>query len=152
MSENTEPENTEEAESRVGQLSIVRKAQSRYLVNESDSPIERLQYSTAAFAENYVSSVPTYEIESIPARSGVEIEEVDRYEDGFIMWQIGEVDWEDGTEYRGTLKLTEKKGTTVNWSEAQREKTEIGEPTPPQMIDDDDPDLPPIIGEDHDEE
>ncbi|MCS3635892.1 hypothetical protein GGP57_003237 [Salinibacter ruber] len=136
MSENTEPENTEEAESRVGQLRIVRKGQSRYLVNESHSPIGRLRYSTAAFGKNYVSSVPTYEIESIPARSGVKIEEVDRYEDGLIMWQIGEVDWEDGTEYRGTMKLTEKKGTAVNWSSVEREKIEIGEPTPPQKIDD----------------
>jgi hypothetical protein len=151
-SENTEPENTEEAESRVDQLSIVRKGQSRYLVNGGDTPIGRLRYSTAAFGENYVSSVPTYEIESIPARSGVEIEEVDRYEDGLIMWQIGEVDWEDGTEYRGTMKLSEKKGATVNWSEAQREKTEIGEPTPPQMIEDDDEGLPPIIEDEHDEE
>jgi len=136
--ENSAPENTEEAESRADQLSIVRKGQSRYLVNESNTPIGRLRYSTAAFGENYVSSVPTYELESIPARSGVEIEEVDRYEDGFIMWQIGEVDWEDGTEYRGTMKLTEKKGATVNWSETQREKTEIGEPTPPQKLDEED--------------
>lgn len=149
---NTEPENTEEAESRVGQLSTVRKGQSRYLVNESGSPTGCLRYLTAAFGENYVSSVPTYEIESVPARSGVGIEEVDRYEDGLIMWQIGEVDWEDGTEYRGTMKLREKKGATVNWSEARREKTEIGEPTPPQTIEDDDEDLPPIIDDDHNKE
>ena len=122
----------------MGQLSIVRKGQSRYLVNGGDNPIRRLRYSTAAFGENYVSSVPTYEIESIPAWSGVKIEEVDRYEDGFLVWQIGEVDWEDGTKYRGTKKLTEKKGTPFDWAKVEREKTEIGEPTPPQRLDDED--------------
>jgi hypothetical protein len=127
-----------EEESRADDLRIVRKGQSRYLVNGSDANIERLQYSTAAFGENYVSSVPTYEIESIPAWSGVKIEEVDRYEDGFLVWQIGEVDWEDGTKYRGTKKLTEKKGTPFDWAKVEREKTEIGEPTPPQRLDDED--------------
>lgn len=130
------PENTEEAESRTDQLIVLRKGDRRYLINGTDVEIERLQYSTAAFGDNYVSSVPTYEIESIPARSGVEIEEVDRYEDGFLLWQISEVDWEDGTKYRGTMKRTEKKGISVNWSAVERKKIEIGEPTPPQKIDD----------------
>jgi hypothetical protein len=125
-----------EADRRASKLVVVRKGDYRYLINESDTPIKRLWYSTAATGENYVSSVPTFEIESIPAKSGVKIEEVDPYENGFLIWQVDGVDWEDGAEYRGTKKLTEKKATSVNWSSVDREKTEIGEPTPPQKLDD----------------
>jgi hypothetical protein len=126
----------EEADRRASELVVVRKGDYRYLINESDTPIRRLRYSTAATGESYVSSVPTFEIESIPAKSGVKIEEVDPYEDGFLIWQVDGVDWVDGAEYRGTKKLTEKKATSVNWSSVDREKTEIGEPTPPQKLDD----------------
>jgi hypothetical protein len=131
-------EEANQAESRTDQLRVVRKGQSRYLVNGTDTPIERLQYSTAAFGENYVSSVPTYEIESIPARSGAEIEDVDPHEEGLLLWQVGEVDWGDGTEYRGTKKLTEAKRASVEWHAVEREKRQIGEPNPPQIIDDED--------------
>lgn len=132
---------TEEAqntESTVEEVIVLRKGQSRYLVNGSDVDIRRLQYSTAAFGENYISSVPTYEIESIPAHSGVKIEDVDRYEDGVLIWQLNEVVWEDGGEYRGSKKLFEKKGTPFDWAKVDREKTEIGEPTPPQKLDEED--------------
>ena len=133
-------ENTNETKDRIGQLAVVRKGQSRYLVNGSDTPVERLQYLTAAIGENYVSSVPTYELESIPARSGAKIEEVDPSEKGALIWQISEVDWADGTEYRGTAKRFEKRKAPVDWETVEREKTEIGEPNPPQMFDDDDED------------
>lgn len=129
-------EDTDTAEGRVEKLAVVRKGQNRYLVNGSNTPIERLQYLTAAIGENYVSSVPTYEIESIPPRSGAKIEEVDPYEEGAIIWQISEVDWADGTECRATTKRFEKKTAPVDWETVEREKTEIGEPSPPQTFDD----------------
>ena len=65
-------EETDKGEGRVEKLAIMRKGQDRYLVNGSDTPIKRLQYSTATIGENCVSSVPTFELESIPARSGYE--------------------------------------------------------------------------------
>jgi hypothetical protein len=130
-------EDTDKGEGRIEKLTIVQKGQNRYLVNGSDTPIERLQYSTAAIGENYVSSVPTYELESIPPRSGAKIEEIDPYEGGALIWQISEVDWADGTEYRGTAKRFEKEAS-VEWETVERERTEIGEPNPPQMLDDED--------------
>jgi len=130
-------EDPDKGEGRTEKLAIARKDQNRYLVNGSDTPIERLQHATAAIGENYVSSVPTYELESIPARSGAKIEEVDPYEDGALIWQISEVDWADGTEYRGTAKRFEKEAS-VEWETVERGRTEIGEPNPPQMSDEED--------------
>jgi hypothetical protein len=118
----------------VESLIILRKGDDRYLVNTGDKAIRRLQYATAALGENYISSVPTFEIESIPPRSGVHIEEVDRFEDGAILWQISEVDWDDGTEYRGTEKRTETRSTPVDWTELERERTKVDE-VPPQRTD-----------------
>ena len=91
----------------VESLIILRKGEDRYLVNTADRAIHRLQYATAALGENDISSVPTFEIESLPPRSGVYIEEVDPFEGSTILWQISEVDWDDGTEYRGTEKRTD---------------------------------------------
>jgi len=130
-------ENTDKTESRVEKLSIVRKGQGRYLVNGSDTPIDRVQYLTAAFGGNYVSSIPTFEVESIPAGTGAKIEEVNPDEGGALIWQISEVDWADGTEYRGAAKRTEQKKAPVDWETVEREKSEIGEPIPPRMLDDD---------------
>ena len=112
-------ESPAEKEDRIEKLAIVKKSQNRYLVNGSDTPVERLQYATAAIGENYVSSVPTFELESIPPRSGAKIEEVDPYEGGVLIWQISEVDWADGTEYRVTAKRFEKK-TPVEWETFER--------------------------------
>lgn len=130
-------EDSGRGEGRIEKLAIARKAQNRYLVNGSDTPIERLQYVTIAIGENYVSSVPTYELESVPPRSGAKIEEVDPHESGTLIWQISEVDWADGTEHRGTAKRFEKEAS-VEWETVERERTEIGEPNPPQMLDDED--------------
>lgn len=122
-------------EERVSGLCIVRKGSVRYIVNATEVGIDRLQYSTAALGEDYVSSVPTFEISSVPGRAGVKIEDVDRYEDGLLVWQINEVQWADGSAYEGTKKLTEKKNAPVDWARVEREKTPIGEPTPPQNLD-----------------
>ena len=133
-------EETGAPDSRLEDVLVVRKGQGRYLVNGSDTPIDRLQYLTAAFGENYVSSIPTFEIESIPAGAGTKIEEVNPDEGGALIWQISEVDWADGTEYRGTTKRTEKIKAPVDWETVERERTEIGEPIPPRMLDEDEDD------------
>lgn len=85
--------------------------------------------------EDYVFSAPTFEISSVPGRAVVKIEDVDRYEDGLLVWQISKVQWADGNAYVGTEKLTEKKAAPVNWARVEREKTPVGEPTPPQNLD-----------------
>jgi hypothetical protein len=123
------------SDERVQSLIILRKGEDRYLVNTGDEAIRRLQYATATLGENYISSVPTFEIESIPPLSGVHIEEVDRFEDGTILWQISEVDWDDGIEYRGTEKRSETRSTPVDWTEVDREKTKVDEQPPQRMGD-----------------
>lgn len=84
---------------------------------------------------DHVSSVPTFEISSVPGRAVVKIEDVDRYEDGPLVWQISKVQRADGNAYVDTEKLTEKKAAPVDWARVEREKTLVGEPTPPQNLD-----------------
>lgn len=119
-------------------IELVERRDARYVVNTTPVAIDRLRYLTVTFGPNYASAVPTFEITDIPSLGAVQIEEVDRYEDGMIVWQISEIDWSDGTTYRGTEKWSGlPRRWSDDWSVVDREKTQIGEPDPPQVFDDD---------------
>jgi hypothetical protein len=80
------------------QLSII-------LANASDVDIASLQYSTYSMqliddeeGIAFVSSRPYYSIESIPAHTYLELEKLDRHEDGALFYVFEKVMWADGTE------------------------------------------------------
>lgn len=119
-------------------IELVEHNRSRYFVNTTSADIDRLRYVTVTLGNNYASSVPTFELTDIPSGCAVEIEEVDPYEDGMILWQIVQVDWSSGITYKGTEKRTDlPQRWSEGWAIIEREKKMIGEPSPPQVFDDD---------------
>jgi hypothetical protein len=75
------------------------------LANASDVDIASLQYSTYSLqliddeeGIAFVSSRPYYAIESIPAHTYLELEKLDRHEDGALFYVFEKVMWADGTE------------------------------------------------------
>ena len=78
------------------QLSII-------LANASDVDIASLQYSTYSMqliddeeGIAFVSSRPYYSIESIPAHTYLELEKLDRHEDGALFYVFEKVMWAGG--------------------------------------------------------
>ncbi len=123
--------------SREEKIKVVRKGTARYLFNASGVGVERLRYQTGAMGEGYVSSVVTYEVRDLPPDAAAQIETVDPYEDGFILWQITEIDWADGQAFEGLQNVTESRGWGGKEHDfVEREKEQIGEPTPPRTFED----------------
>ncbi len=72
-----------------------------FLINTSEVAIKYLVYCT--FSTQYVdddniicSSKPFFRIEDIPARSYLELEKIDPYEDGAIHYIIEKIAWANG--------------------------------------------------------
>ena len=71
-----------------------------YLANETDRDLKRLVYATFAWSTSdddaVVSSEPRFEVLDLPARSFTQIEEVDPYEEGRVMYSAKRIVWAEG--------------------------------------------------------
>jgi hypothetical protein len=106
----------------------------RYLVNQTHFGIRHLIYDTWCDYNDYHAGetlrtdVYRYRLENIPADSHVLIEEIDRYEEGVVMFALRELVWEEGTVARDKwlrqYPLSDRE--TMPGSFVERDKEDLG--------------------------
>lgn len=97
-----------------GDLQVVAQPCARYLFNHRDAALSRVRLaelvvSSGGPQDPVVFEAPVYKTGDLPSHSYTELPSRRRHVDGYVLWRIGEAEWEDQKTVTSRAKLSERK-------------------------------------------